>query len=389
MNKKNLFSWDMAAASNYAVIKVNFYLKNYTYKNGTRQVIMQLTGEGVRKRIYLNVFTAPRDWDRNKQRVNHNAPNAADLNLVLNHAYSRITEIQVRYRLSLATLTVERLAHEFQNDTPQLNFVAFALHHINERPIAPSSKRKERNHINKLKLFKDSVLFTDLNIQFLDRYRNFLFKRGNSRNTINSNFKTICKYINLAKKYGIRIDIETDQVETKNLRSNRTFLNLEEVAKLKEYYFSSFCAKHHRLPLGYFLFACYTGCRLSEVILLNRDFNGDVITYFAPKTKKMMRIRLNKSARSIINHNPELFIRFISEQKINVYIKQCCAVVGVTKDISFHCSRHSFATNFLRIGGKVEELQVLLGHESIKTTMIYVHLLESESIESIMLFDKY
>lgn len=389
MDKKILLLCPVASNYNGAMINVNFYLKNYLRRDGTQQIIIQLTTQGQRKRLPVPVYVLQSDWDKNKQRIRATAENAAGWNLVLDDLRSKITNIKITYQLNKMPLTLERLIEEIKDDTPNVNFISFCRLHSSQQKLAAGTRRKEAGHLNKLERFKNNLFFNEINVVFLDRYRNHLFKIGNNRNTVNSNFKTICKYINLAKKYGFRIDVDTADIETKYIKSNRTFLDVQEIGRLKEYYFSSFISAKHKLVLGYFLFSCFTGCRLSEILIINRmDTFAENLSYFAPKTGKQIVIQLNQNARKIVEHHPELFVRFISEQKINDYLKECMRVVGIRKKISFHCSRHSFATNFLRLGGKVEELKTLLGHADIKTTMIYVHQLEAQEIDNINLLDQ-
>lgn len=66
-------------------------------------------------------------------------------------------------------------------------------------------------------------------------------------------------------------------------------------------------------------------------------------------------------------------------------IKELAATTGITKNISPHTFRHSFATHLLEGGANLRAIQCMLGHESIATTEIYTHIdrnmLRSEIIE--------
>lgn len=393
MNKKKLFQWQLTSHNTIKEVNINhkFSLKGYTNANGERQVMLTFTSAGKRKRILLDVYVNPKYWDKTTRRLKSKAPNAKDYNLILDHAEAKLTDIKVKYKLSNSVLDLKLLIEEFRNNTPQFDFISFALYHIQHKQISKASKRKENSHINKLKDYKETIPFSSLSVEFFDKYRSYLAtEKQNCKNTINTNCKTIMKYINLAKdRYGMKINMDTKLIETQNIKSGRVNLDINEIKRLLEYYHSSFIPKNKKLSLGYFLFSCFTGCRITEVFSIKRkQLDGSVFSFWNNKSKKMQRLKLNNKARSIVEATPNLFIDFLSQQKTNQHIKDCCKAVGIEKNISFHVARHSFATNYLRLGGKLEELKILMGHSSIKTTMIYVHMLDAENIDNIMLFDR-
>lgn len=170
-----------------------------------------------------------------------------------------------------------------------------------------------------------------------------------------------------------------------------TYLTNEEIAKL----FNIRLTK----PVDYrnkaILEVMYaTGARISEVINLELnqiDFEECIIRVVG-KGKKERIIPLDDVAiealdNYINNYRPFLiknetcnyvFLNKngekISRQMIFKILKNIANKAGITKEISPHTLRHSFASNLLNNGADLRVIQELLGHENLETTEIYSHL---------------
>lgn len=145
-----------------------------------------------------------------------------------------------------------------------------------------------------------------------------------------------------------------------------------------------------------------TGLRVSELISLDRDDLRQNSSEIAVRGKgnKVRVVFLSDEAREAIaayvkgrqDVDPALFIRHhpsrqasddkssdlrLSVRTVQRLIKKHAAAAGITKDITPHTLRHSFATDLLSNGADVREVQQLLGHASITTTQIYTHLTDA------------
>jgi integron integrase len=68
-------------------------------------------------------------------------------------------------------------------------------------------------------------------------------------------------------------------------------------------------------------------------------------------------------------------------------VKEAVRRAGLTKQITPHTFRHSFATRLLETGNNIKQVQELLGHKDIRTTMIYLHVMESATADVVSPLD--
>ena len=71
-----------------------------------------------------------------------------------------------------------------------------------------------------------------------------------------------------------------------------------------------------------------------------------------------------------------------SNQKVNTYLKEIADLCGITKPLTFHIARHTFATTItLSNGVPIESVSSMLGHRSIRTTQIYAKVVQKKVSE--------
>lgn len=113
------------------------------------------------------------------------------------------------------------------------------------------------------------------------------------------------------------------------------------------------------------------------------------------KTNNMCHIPLITPALNIINkysvHNQATgrLLPVLSNQKMNAYLKEIAAIVGINKNLTTHCARHTFATTVtLANNVSIENVSKMLGHKSIKMTQHYARILDSSIANDMLQVEK-
>lgn len=142
-----------------------------------------------------------------------------------------------------------------------------------------------------------------------------------------------------------------------------------------------------------------TGIRVSELINLNvQDINLRTGKLFCRGTKGVRTIPIYAKAvvavsdylyrmRDLIvdpdNSGDALFVNLngsrLTRQGFWKIIKAYTAEAGITKKITPHTLRHSFAMHLLQGGASVKDIQTMMGHADISSTQVYVHLLDLDN----------
>jgi len=354
--------------------------EDYVRADGTCALYLQIFLNKEKKKLPCHISVKPLEFDKVKQRVKSKNPLYKDYNLILEKMLSDINKIEINYRLSGTVLTLPRLIEEYENPTSRIDFLKFWENEMDRQKeiLKPDTYRQQMTMLNKTKAFKSPLYFYEINedyIQDLKTYCKKTLKNGDA--TIGSLIKSFKKYLHIANKKGIITPVRFDDIKNKSFKGNRTFLSPEEIVKLNKYWESEFIKESHKNILSRFLFSCFTGLRISDIENLSEDnIIADTLVFTAVKTGKFQRINMNESSKKYINKKT-MFDGGYTGEYINRELKDIAKICGIRKVLTYHVSRHTFATNFLICGGRVEHLQKILAHSKITDTMIYVHIVDS------------
>ena len=375
----------------YVPMNYRFSLHNHVDKKGKSLLYLHITQDSQRERIPLeDMKIEPRYWDKRKQRAKSSAAHPY-FNLLLENIERKITTIKTTYHLQETHLTLERFKEEFLNTMSRTDFLAFMKKYLddNEHIMRSGTWKNQMKVYRKLKAYRETIRFSEITLGWISDYKNYLLVKENLATTsMFGHIKVIKKFLNEASKRGVRLALDTKLIHVGSTSGNRVNLDGEEVDSLAEYFTSKFIRPNHKVPLALFLLACFNGFRISDAQQITKEnISKGKIIFTSVKTGKRQIIGINLTTQSIINHCPEVLTEKYTDQHVNRILKDICELTGIRKEVTFHVARHTFATNYLRLGGKVEVLQQILGHSDIKETMIYVHIIQEEQDRGMLILD--
>jgi integrase/recombinase XerD len=226
-------------------------------------------------------------------------------------------------------------------------------------------------HLKKLEQFqKERVLnFEDITVDYLYSFEEWLRGDGVKRrkgkdpsNYIAVIMRTIRKFFNVAKSRGIISCYPFTQYELpKTSGGNKPYLTLKELAKWHEFTFETENNTYKESAL-YFLFACYSGLRLSDWSdFTEAKIKDRNISLKATKNKSWVAVPLHDKFIEVIHEMKKVPLT-ISEPTLNGTLKKIAEYLKVNKSLSTHSGRKTFAvTMCLERGVSAETAAKLMG----------------------------
>lgn len=321
-----------------------------------------------------------------------------------------------RQTLQLAEAVKAKRVVEFQNGEYgfnggfklETNFLEYYRALCEKRHGNPESKGNWGNWYSCLKHLelycKPHTTFKDITPEWVQGFRDYLDKTARcrdkrktittdnaskplSQNSKQSYFNKVRACINQAFEERIMPYNPLRGIEGfKAGESERCYLTLEEVKAM--------ATAHCKYPAlkNAFMFSCLTGIRKSDIekmrwreVQQQGEFTR--IIFKQKKTGGQEYLDINSQAAAYMGRRGEpddrVFVGFKYSSYMIAELRMWAVRAGITKDITFHSGRHTFAVLMLDLGAEIYTVSKLLGHKEVHTTQIYAKILDKKKQEAV------
>jgi integrase/recombinase XerD len=269
----------------------------------------------------------------------------------------------------------------------------------------PKTAENYEFYLNRFIEFSGDIKVADITGEILRKYRLWLNRleneRGETLATITQSYHLIALrgFLKYLSKRDI-LSMGPDKIELpKTARKQVTFLHYDEVQRLIDGVDTNTESGLRDRAIIELLFS--SGLRVSELVNLNRDHINTKRREFMVRGKgqkdrpvfisqaaadwveQYLAMRQDTLAPLFISYsrnveaNTSGNFRRLTARSIQRAINKYARLAGITKHVSPHTMRHSFATDLLMNGADLRSVQTMLGHSDISTTQIYTHVTDA------------
>jgi integrase len=385
---------------------VIFYLRKYKATNdGNTPIYARITVNGSRIDLSVKRSIEPGNWNANKGMAKGSREEIVRLNNYLEQYRSGIVESYQTLLLQKKLITAELVKNKFIGED-QADFTLCKLmdyHNTEQTQVLEPGTMK--NYYTTQKYIKEFLkerfktsdkYLSELTYKFITDFEYYLRNRKPEKgqkalqtNGVMKHIERFCKMVNLA----VRLEwIERNPFHAYQLKFEkveRDYLTKEELVRIEE---KQFHIVRLQVVKDLFVFSCYTGLAYIDVFNLTPanliEKSGKLwIMTNRQKTNEPVRVPLLPKALAIVEKykgHPQALaegkvLPTLSNQKLNSYLKEIADMCDITKPLTFHIARHTFATTVtLTNGVPIETVSKLLGHTKLSTTQIYAKVIESK-----------
>ena len=387
----------------------NFIIRRFRRKNSTTTLIfLRITVDGVRTEISLQRECDPERWDSAKGRLIGKTEEARSFNAYLDAVQANIYEIFQSFISSGVDFDGAKVKARYLGLDAKKQRTLLDVYdgHNKEFELLVGNGLSYRT-LQKYKTIQayvgdflnyqyslDDIELSRIDYQFIRDFEIYLkVIKHCSHNTTMHYLTKIRKIMNqcIVKKWIVNSPFAGFRMSVNE--THKTYLTEQELLSIGE---KKIAVTRLELVRDIFLFSCYTGLAYCDVEKLTKanvvvGIDSDKwISTNRSKTNTASKIPLLPIAASIVDkysthpitsHSGKL-LPVMSNQRMNSYLKELADLCEISKDLTFHCARHTFATTVtLTNGVPIETVSKMLGHKSLKTTQHYAKILDKKVSE--------
>ena len=345
--------------------------------------------------IDTGVHVFPDEWDATLGLVVNN-PNAKKLNLLIRRTLYQLEEYELDYN---GDFTLSKLKELWDGRESMQDFYSMMKFQIDNRDIRKGTKGIHERVLKHLRVYRPQCQVSDLTEDFAKGFIRYMQQAGLCTATVCMQMRVLRCYYNIARKlYGDKVPSGTFDFYHEKLSDRLQYrmksLNDDDIHTLENYIARTDTPKRYIAILDRFLFMSYTGVRISDFISLS-DSNFTVengrmwLTYTSVKTDTPVRLPISSifdgRAEQIINKYLHCLPQFFGIRKdhFNSRLKTAIRHAGIEKHVTAHVARHTFASRLVNKDVPVTTIQKVIGHRSLKMTMVYAQTNENTLIRQL------
>jgi len=392
------------------MIKVLFYVRtNKMNRKGLIPIYMRVTISGRRFNVTTSRYVEPAKWSAIGEKMDCKTEENQEVNDYLAVLRNKAFTIQKKLMAVDKPVTIQEFSKQWYGvkEAGRMLIEIFKHHNQQVKDLVGRQyshatwKRYETSLEHTQHFMEDTYKISDIDVsqikyKFITDYEFWLKTKRNC------NQNSTVKYLTNFKKI-IFICIKNSWLDRdpfvgyKMIKREveREVLNEEELKVMTE---KKLVIDRIAMVRDTFLFCCYTGLAYIDVKQLKRteivtgiDGAKWIFTH-REKTETPSRVPLLPPAFAIIErykNHPLCEINLLpvfSNQRMNAYLKEVADLCGITKKLTTHMARHTFATTVtLNNGVPIETVSKMLGHRNLRTTQHYAKVLDKKVSEDMNL----
>lgn len=412
-----------------------FMLRKYVDRQGLAQIYLIISVNSKRHQLPTGVKILPDQWNGKASDATGNwIKSTHPLHQVLNAQLMSLLQRANVIKLKSLTDGVFYSAQDYarllymladkpapadrkpKNVTEHPDFIAFCKHYAELRkPLVSKHRYKHyKEAIHKLQDYNGShyCKWSKVNLGFFDSFRSALAEKGLAHSTVTGMMKIMSVFVKAAiEAKCLPADTYMPKIMGASSGAEKPKLSMDQIMAMKALRIDPSESHYHARNL--FLFQFYTGgTRISDILALTwGQIKDGKMSIRHSKTGKRLTVTLVPTALEILGQydqarasNTDYVFPYLTKKpdltkkegrdiqsdeigtciaRYNKQLKKLAKELGITVNLTSHIARHSFASFMSTKGANMYQLSKALGHNSLKTTELYLKEVNPEAVEEI------